>query len=360
MLNNDIYDQGSIFRYRLIFFTISFLFFCYVGYEIGKYVQDLADKDVNVQLGATTPQRGSDYSTASGEHSDLDSSSLEYFPNTGYWIGGKIKEYYHSIYDAEEIIGCPISEEYYDETSGLQTQYFEKAILKIYSTSAGDEYVGMSRLGAYYYVPGEKLEISQIGGCKLFEGSPNKVCFEFLEFYEQHGGVDIFGLPISEFELSDGWIVQYFENSRIEWKPNVDGENNVVVSNLGALNFYSQNSLAKEQKTISNNIPIQIDSISISVTPGSPTVQIGDDLEIYITVVDQLLKPVEEALLVYSIYYPDGSEYQYFPGSTSGIGINISEVIIKSEICGNAKIVVAAGYGDIMNEAENSIKIFCP
>jgi len=42
---------------------------------------------------------------------------------------------------------------------------------------------------------------------------------EFLHFWWSHGGVDIFGFPITEEIGEDGLRVQYFELARFEWHP---------------------------------------------------------------------------------------------------------------------------------------------
>lgn len=51
-----------------------------------------------------------------------------------------------------------------------------------------------------------------------FDESGHSVRGVFLEFFEDNGGVAIFGYPITEaFERQDGWLVQYFQRACFEW-----------------------------------------------------------------------------------------------------------------------------------------------
>lgn len=44
----------------------------------------------------------------------------------------------------------------------------------------------------------------------------------FLDFWRRHGGVLVFGYPISEEIVEDGQIVQYFERARLEYHPEIE------------------------------------------------------------------------------------------------------------------------------------------
>jgi hypothetical protein len=57
----------------------------------------------------------------------------------------------------------------------------------------------------------------------------------FLAFWNQHGGVDTFGYPVTEAYIrrSDERIVQYFQHARLELHQE-GGQQQVVVGNLGA------------------------------------------------------------------------------------------------------------------------------
>ncbi len=52
-------------------------------------------------------------------------------------------------------------------------------------------------------------------------------------FYDTHGGIDIFGLPLTEVFTEDGQQVQYFERARFELHPELPAEFYVSLSLLG-------------------------------------------------------------------------------------------------------------------------------
>ncbi len=61
----------------------------------------------------------------------------------------------------------------------------------------------------------------QAAGCRLFAETGHYVCDEFLTFYDARGGLEIFGYPLTEafVDPNCGLLVQYFQRSRMEWRP---------------------------------------------------------------------------------------------------------------------------------------------
>ncbi|MDM8531902.1 hypothetical protein QUF63_12080 [Anaerolineales bacterium HSG25] len=56
---------------------------------------------------------------------------------------------------------------------------------------------------------------------------------EFLHFFEQYGGEESLGQPISSEMLVDGWTMQYFEHGRLERHPENDARYRITVGWLG-------------------------------------------------------------------------------------------------------------------------------
>jgi hypothetical protein len=57
---------------------------------------------------------------------------------------------------------------------------------------------------------------------------------EFLKYWQQHGGLAVFGYPISEPFTERGYTVQYFERNRFELHPENQPPYNVLLGRLGA------------------------------------------------------------------------------------------------------------------------------
>jgi hypothetical protein len=49
------------------------------------------------------------------------------------------------------------------------------------------------------------------------------VSHAFLQYFDQHGGLDSFGLPISPELVEEGVVVQYFQRARFQYKPEMAG-----------------------------------------------------------------------------------------------------------------------------------------
>ena len=56
-------------------------------------------------------------------------------------------------------------------------------------------------------------------GFAFFPETGHNVGLAIKRFYDTHGGLDIFGLPLTEVFDEDGLKVQYFERARFELHP---------------------------------------------------------------------------------------------------------------------------------------------
>jgi LPXTG-site transpeptidase (sortase) family protein len=51
----------------------------------------------------------------------------------------------------------------------------------------------------------------------VFHETGHTLAYSFRAFWDQHGGLPIFGYPLTEVFIEDGRPVQYFERARLEW-----------------------------------------------------------------------------------------------------------------------------------------------
>ncbi len=68
--------------------------------------------------------------------------------------------------------------------------------------------------------------------CLLFEATGHEVCGDFYAYWQQYGGVEIFGFAISDEFEEDGIRVQYFERARLEHHPGVWPERGDILQGL--------------------------------------------------------------------------------------------------------------------------------
>jgi hypothetical protein len=135
------------------------------------------------------------------------------------------------------LFGQPLTDEI--ATPGLTVQWFERARLEWHPDWPAGQQIALGRLGA------EALAGTALPGVAAFPSNPDHRYFaqtghsvegEILRFWEAHGGVPIFGYPLSEERTEDGRTVQYFERARLEWHPELAGTGyGVLPAPLGAL-----------------------------------------------------------------------------------------------------------------------------
>lgn len=75
----------------------------------------------------------------------------------------------------------------------------------------------------------------EAGKPRYFEQTGHTVRGEFLQFFEQYGGVGSLGYPLTGEIVVGGWRVQYFENGRLEYHPENEPAYRITVGWLGDL-----------------------------------------------------------------------------------------------------------------------------
>ena len=173
------------------------------------------------------------------------------FPETGFTVRGAFLRYWqtHGLefgdYDVSyreslALFGYPISEEFEErlEDGEIYTvQYFERARFEWHPENANTEYEVL--LGQF----GRRIRpadppAGQLPGATYFSETGHNLGGRFREFWQQNGGLPVFGYPISEEfteQLEDGQVyqVQYFERARFEWHPENPPPYDVLLGQFG-------------------------------------------------------------------------------------------------------------------------------
>jgi len=217
---------------------------------------------------------------------------------------------YYSARGGREIFGDPITDGFVDIKTGNVVQYFENARLELGEDSTGGMEVKTSSLGMMlgnWDIPLDHLGEEE--GCRFFHETGHQVCHAFLEYFENNGGADVFGYPISEFELADGRMVQYFQRFRLDWFAD-EQDQPVRPGPLGRLYlptiepeaFETEPSPANEAEGL-----IIVSSVKRAsmMTSGSQTV--------YLLVKDQNHKVLEGAAATLIAHFPDGDRMIIMP-----------------------------------------------
>src|SRR4051812_2229218 len=141
------------------------------------------------------------------------------FKETGQALGGPFLTYWQE-HGGVAVFGYPISEslaETADNGEQYTAKYFERARMELHPPAGSKG--GLGR-------PGSLLNPAQrtapaLPDARYFQETGHNLSSPFLEFWTEHGGLDVFGYPITEVrtERSTGgpdFKVQYFERSKFE------------------------------------------------------------------------------------------------------------------------------------------------
>jgi hypothetical protein len=159
---------------------------------------------------------------------------IHYFSSTGHNVRGPFLDFYNR-YTGLKVFGLPLTEAFWED--GHLVQYFERAEL-IYANGRIHEAPLGRTLTQYRYFYRVGLFPSSRSRY-YFSGTGHSLSGSFLTFWRNHAGSLLFGAPISEplYERNgDGtgrtYLVQYFENARMEYHPELAGTSNVVTLGL--------------------------------------------------------------------------------------------------------------------------------
>lgn len=255
------------------------------------------------------------------------SSGTLYFEETGYSISGQFLEFYESTPNALILFGYPISEEFKDPTTGIETQYFQHIRLDI-DLSTDKQEVKIAPLGTLMYEnSGNPVPLmTSPASCQTITPSGYQICYDFLRFYQQYDGDQYFGAPISNMQEQDGRIVQYFENIRLEWRPELPSGQKVGLSDLGRM-YYDQHVGSLYQNTSFDGyiIASELPHIKVHAFVSNALTAPNSKQKVFIIVQDQNLLPVEGAMVQVTVHQYGQLGDAYRAPMTDSNGISILE-----------------------------------
>lgn len=244
--------------------------------------------------------------------------TVRFFPETGHTVGGDFLAAYESVPDPVRLYGYPITDAFVIEVAGgaetLLVQYFERARFELRPENPAELRVVLSPLGEYLYEKDETIQVLTVPpnfpACRTFPETGYQVCYAFLDFFLDHGGITRFGYPISEIEVRDGRMVQYFQRARFEWHPELPSGQRVVLSDLGRV-YFQQYEDQKHLLPNRDNIPFTTLSLQARAFPEKAVISNHDTQTIYVIVQNQNLRAMANAQVTFILQPPSGEEERY-------------------------------------------------
>lgn len=158
-----------------------------------------------------------------------------YFPATGHNVRGEFLAFFDK-YGGESIFGLPRTEEFIQD--GLKVQYFQRARMEHHPYNPAPYQVQLTLLGdllGYRLppIPSSSIPPPSHPQRRYYPQTGHTLSYTFLEYFDRHGGLDVFGYPITELMVEGGIVVQYFQRGKMEWHPENPIPYQVTLGNLG-------------------------------------------------------------------------------------------------------------------------------
>ncbi len=172
-----------------------------------------------------------------------------YFDQTGHHLQDDFLQAWQAN-GGLRTFGYPISERMQEDDR--EVQYFERARFELHPEHAGTQYIVQATLlgswvtrerrqdGEAPFVKTDPPE-ETVSGRQYFPQTGHTLSYGFKSYWEQNGGLYVFGYPISgEFsehnrDTGREHTVQYFERARFEWHPEHQGTPyEVLLGRMGA------------------------------------------------------------------------------------------------------------------------------
>jgi hypothetical protein len=301
------------------------------------------------------------------EPSYAQQEAVSYFPETGHWVKGDFLTAYASVSNPSLIFGNPITGEFQTQTvpnhSNLTVQYFQRSRFEYHPENPEELRVILTNLGELLYEleqPGVAVAVpTNFPSCRYFNETDHHVCYAFLDFFDAYGGIAQFGYPISEIEIRDRRLVQYFQRARFEWHPELPSGQRVKLTDLGDLYFdLYENAEYRNPEEIDNNVPSPVLDLKVYAFIEKAVIRPGLMQEIYVIVRDQRYRAVANAQVVFTIILTDGSEDRYIMPLTDIHGLTTLEFPTQSQVWGTAEIAITVTYDQFQKQTRTSYRIW--
>jgi hypothetical protein len=210
-----------------------------------------ADGDVNSQIGTGLPNAGG---------VDARNSIPSIDPN----INPLFVPFY-TAYDGLRVFGRPIGP--IQTVNGRQVQWFERTRLEHWPEFAGTAYEVQSALVGLEYTDGrafpKQVFFPNRPDLRFFAETSHGVGGKFLDYWDTHGGLDVFGYPISEEiveilpETKQYHTVQYFQRARLEIHPQHAGtQDEIQVGLLGRALYLNEEKSTPVSTLVPTPVPL--------------------------------------------------------------------------------------------------------
>lgn len=280
-----------------------------------------------------------------------------YFDETGHTVRGPFLVFFDS-HGGLTVFGYPITDQYVE--NGRLVQYFERARFEWHPDNPEGFQVQLGLLGDELGWGQPPLNPDQIPApgnpyCFYFPATGHSVCNAFLDYFRDHGGIDVFGYPISEFYIEKDRIVQAFQRARMEWHPEKPTSQKVQLTDIGSLAYevFGLDETRLHPRPPPDQ-PRVVTRLNARASVSSPVTGRAGSQTIYVVVTDQHGAALEGALITATIKYSSGEQTFTLP-LTDVRGIAKLDVPFGQSKVGNYVVIeLSATYQNLTTRTRTS------
>ncbi|MBP7686324.1 MAG: carboxypeptidase regulatory-like domain-containing protein [Thermoflexales bacterium] len=278
----------------------------------------------------------------------------QYFPETRHLVSGEFFNFFNQ-HGGLKVFGYPITGEF--DWRGRRIQYFQKARLELHPEQPYPYRVQLGLLGEELgYRRAGVPAVTSDQYRRFYPETQHILAYAFLTFYDANGGLDIFGYPITEFMLENGRIVQYFQRAKMEWHPELSGDQRVQLGDLGLLHFavggFDPRLRDPEPPRASMTVvPI---SLKAATSVKQPIIGRTGTQTVYVFVVDQANQPLPNANVMFIMRSLEGERAFAMP-PTDARGSTVAAFNIGNLTPGQTVVIEARiTYGTLAFTTQTS------
>lgn len=280
----------------------------------------------------------------------------QYFPETGHTVSGDFLSFFNAR-GGLKIFGYPITDAF--DWNGRRIQYFQRARMELHPENPVPYRVQLGLLGDElgHRSPSSSTPVPNDASHRYSPETGHVVAYAFLNFFDKNGGLDIFGYPITDFQPENGRIVQYFQRARLEWHPELSGDQRVQLGDLGTIHF---DSAGFDPSLKQPKAPVQIGTlpppVTLKVTASvkTPITARTGTQTLYVYVLDQTSQPIGNASVTFTLRDASG-ERSYEMPRTNGQGFTSYTFNIGNTRPGQIVVIqVQAAFNELAAAAQTS------
>jgi hypothetical protein len=278
----------------------------------------------------------------------------QYFPETRHTVSDEFLNYF-TQHGGLKVFGYPVTVAF--DWQGHRVQYFQKARMELHLENPYPYRVQLGLLGDElgYRRPGV-TPVPNDQYRRYYPETKHILAYAFLNYFDANGGVDIFGYPITEFMLENGRIVQYFQRARLEWYPELSGDQRVQLGDLGSLHFQVNGFDPRLRDPEPTTLPVTITPVTLKATASvkQPITGRTGSQTVYVFVADQTNQPIENANVMFVMRSLEGERAFGMP-TTDTRGVTAAAFDIGNLAPGQTVVIeVRITYGTLSITTQTS------